>query len=137
MNLSLAEEAFFDLRRDAIERQLIDTFVGGLTNLKMTIMSESPKPLEHAVGNATNEHNLRARVHLLSLNHVSQKEIVHYRNLKYFKCKQTGHTAKCCRIVNAVNAHRQTDRKIRFWGCCQEGHVLKLCKQKENDLNLR
>ena len=38
--LSLAEEAFLDQGGDAIERQLIDTFVDGLTNesLKMTTL---------------------------------------------------------------------------------------------------
>ena len=42
--LSLAEDAFLGQGGDAIERQLIDTFVDGLTNesLKMTILRQKP-----------------------------------------------------------------------------------------------
>ena len=141
--LSLAKEAFLGQGGDAIERQLIDTFVDGLTNegLKMTILRKKPDNLQEAISTATNEQNLWARVHLSGTNPSTQKsdvrgtpmEVDHYRHLKCYKCKQTGHTAKRCRNVNVhvVDTDRRTNRKIRCWGCGQEGHILKFCKQTE------
>ena len=59
--LSLAEEAYNNQGGDAVERQLIDIFVDGLTNdqLKMKIFREQPNTLQRAVATATNEQNLR------------------------------------------------------------------------------
>ena len=58
--LSLAEEAFLGQGGNAIERQLIVTFVDGLTNesLKMTILRKKPDNLQDAIAIATNEQNL-------------------------------------------------------------------------------
>ena len=78
--LSLAEEAFLGQGGDAIERQLIDTFVDGLTNegLKMTILRKRKKHdnLQEAISTATNEQNLWARVHLSGTNQSTQKSDV-------------------------------------------------------------
>ena len=64
--LSLAEEAYINQGGDAVERQLIDIFVDGLTNdqLKMKILREQPNTLQGAVATTTNEQNLRARVQM-------------------------------------------------------------------------
>ena len=136
--LSLAEEAFLGQGGDAIERQLIDTFVDGLTNerLKMTILRKKPDNLQDAIAIATNEQNLWARVHLSGSVPYTQKsdkrgtpmEVDHYRNFRCYKCKQKGHSANRCRNVNAVD--RRTNRKILCWGCGQEGHILKFCKNR-------
>ena len=129
--LSLAEEAFLGQGGDAIERQLIDKFVDGLTNesLKITILRKKPDNLQDAIAIATNEQNLWARVHLSGSIPYTQKsdvrgtpmEVHHYRNVKCNKCKQKGHTANRCRNVNVVD--RRTNRKILCWGCGQEDHA--------------
>ena len=134
--LSLAEDAFLGQGGDAIERQLIDTFVDGLTNesLKMTILRRQPDNLQDAIAIATDEQNLWARVHLSGSVPKTQRsdmrgtpmEVDHYRNITCYKCKQKGHTANRCKKVNSVD--RRTDRKIICWGCGQEGHILKFCK---------
>ena len=64
--LSLAEEAYDNQGGDAVERQLIDIFVDGMMNdqLKMNILRDRPENLQAAIGIATNEQNLRARVHM-------------------------------------------------------------------------
>ena len=90
--LSLAEEAFLGQWGDAIERQLIDTFVNGLTheNLQMTILRKEPDNLQDAIAVATNEQNLWARVHLSGSVSKTQKpdmrgtpmEVDHYRKVK-------------------------------------------------------
>ena len=71
--LSLAEDTYNNQGGDAVERQLIDIFVDGLTNdqLKMKILRDQPDTLQAAVGVATNEQNLRARV---QLSHQSLKQ---------------------------------------------------------------
>ena len=65
----MAEEAYHNQGGQAVERQLIDIFVDGLTNdqLKLKILRDQPGTLQGAIGIATNEQNLRARVQL-SLN---------------------------------------------------------------------
>ena len=57
--LSLAEEAYNNQGGEAIERQLIDIFVDGLTNdqLKLKILRDHPDTLQAAIGVATNEQN--------------------------------------------------------------------------------
>ena len=64
--LSLAEEAYDNQGGDAVERQLIDIFVDGMTNdqLKMKMLRDRPDNLQAAIGIATNEKNLRARVNM-------------------------------------------------------------------------
>lgn len=141
----MAEEAFVGQGGDAVERQLIDTFVDGLTNndpLKMKILRDRPDTLQAAIAIATSEQNLRARVNLSTTYHTSHKpeargipmEVDHFRPLKCFKCKKLGHTANRCKVVNMVDSStdnsRQTNpRKIRCFRCGQEGHIVRFCRQ--------
>ena len=64
--LSLAVEAYNNQGGNAVERQLNDIFVDGLTNdqLKMNILRDQPGTLQGAVATCTNELNLRTRVHM-------------------------------------------------------------------------
>lgn len=144
--VSLAEEAFEGQGNDAIERQLIDTFVDGLTNndaLKMKILRDNPNTLQAAISIATKEQNLRARVNLSNNFHFAPRserretpmEIDHSRQLKCFKCKKIGHTAKNCKVVNHVYnetvQNPRVNRKIICWGCGQEGHIIRTCRQRQ------
>ena len=138
--LSLAEEAFVGQGGDVVERQLIDTFVDGLVGndaLKMKILRDNPDTLQGAIATATKEQNLRARANLSSHYHSPYKsdrkeepmEIDHYRPLRCFKCKKTGHSSKTCRNVHLLNDAKRKNPNIICWGCGQEGHILRLCKQ--------
>ena len=62
--MCLAEEVYNNQGGEAIKRQLTDIFVDGLTNvqLKLKILRDHPVTLQAAIGVATNEQNLRARV---------------------------------------------------------------------------
>lgn len=128
--LSLAEEAYDNQGGNAIERQLIDTFVDGLTNdqLKLKILRDQPATLQGAIAIATNEQNLRARVSMSGLGrsgvdtHVrgTPMEVDHSRGQRYFQYKNRE------RRVNEVNS---TDRKVvKCWGCGQLGHILRDCR---------
>ena len=144
--LSLAEEAFAGQGGNAVERQLIDTFVDGLVNndqLKMKILRDNPDTLQGAISIATKEQNLRARVNLSSSFHPPYKserreelmEVDHYRPVKCFKCRKTGHTKKNCKNVNSVDDKTGASDIKRFkgrcWGCGKEGHILKFCRQND------
>ena len=113
-NLSLAEEAYLGQGGDVVEQQLIDTFVDSLVGndaLKMKILRNNPDTLQGAIAFATKEQNLRARANLSPLYHSPYKldrkeepiEIDHYRPLRCFKCKKTGHSSKICRNVQCNN----------------------------------
>ena len=64
--LSLVEETYHNQGGQAVERQLIDIFVDGLTNdkLKLKILRDQPGTLQGAIGIATNKQILRAGVQL-------------------------------------------------------------------------
>ena len=64
--LSLAEMAYLNQGGDAVERQLMDIFVDGITNdlLKMKILRDKQHTLQGAIAIATNEQNLRVRVQI-------------------------------------------------------------------------
>ena len=104
--LSLAEEAYINQGGDAVERQLIDIFVDGLTNdkLKMKILREQPNTLQGAVATATNEQNLRARVQMShkGSNVPTPMEVDHSqgRQYKFNRFKKINSTqnrpSRCC-----------------------------------------
>lgn len=123
--LSLAEEAYQNQGGDAVERQLIDIFVDGLTqdNLKLKILRDQPDTLQGAITIATNEQNLRARVQMTH-NFPSQRketpmEVDHSRGQRFkFRSK-----------VNTTQQSRNF--KVKCWSCGQEGHVSRDCRNKE------
>ena len=125
--LSLAEDAYNNQGGDAVERQLIDIFVDGLTNdqLKMKILRDQPDTLQAAVGVATNEQNLRARVQLShqspSNSNSTPMEVDHSRGQRfrpqYHKFKK----------VNSAQGPRQ----VKCWHCGRLGHISRDCKEKQ------
>ena len=84
----------------------------------MQILRDNPDTLQGAIATATKEQNLRARANLSSHYHSHSlssdrneepMEIDHYRPLRCFKCKKTGHSSKTCRNVPILNdAKRKT-----------------------------
>ena len=121
--LSLAEEAYNNQGGEAIERQLIDIFVDGLTNdqLKLKILRDHPDTLQAAIGVATNEQNLRARV---NMSHRSSEpmEVDHSRGQRFRPRNRFNR-------VSTVNDG--SNRPVRCWHCGQEGHVIRDCKVKQ------
>ena len=88
--------------------------------------------MQGAIATATKEQNLRARANLSSHYHSPYKsdrkeesmEIDHYRPLRCFKCKKTGHLSETCRNVHILNDAKRKNPNIICWGCGQEGHIL-------------
>lgn len=125
--LSLAEDAYHNQGGDAVERQLIDIFVDGLTqyNLKMKILRDEPDTLQGAIAIATNEHNLRARVHVthgVEKRKETPMEVDHSRGQR-FKFRNNNNF----RRVNST----QTNKKVKCWNCGQEGHISRDCRNRE------
>lgn len=125
--LSLAEEAYQNQGGDAVERQLIDIFVDGLTqdNLKLKILRDQPDTLQGAIAIATNEQNLRARVQMTHTFATQRKEtpmeIDHSRGQR-FKFRK----------FNRVNTTQQNrNPKVKCWNCGQEGHISRDCRNNE------
>ena len=120
--LSLAEEVYNNQGGDAVERQLIDIFVDGLTNdqLKMNILREQPNTLQGAVATATNEQNLRARVQMShqGSNTPTSMEVNHSRGQQY--------KFKRFKKINSTQ-----NRPSRCWTCGQMGHISRYCRSKE------
>jgi hypothetical protein len=123
--LSLAEEAYDNQGGNAIERQLIDTFVDGLINdqLKMKILRDRPDNLQNAIGIATNEQNLRARVAMSAFSRVDTRgtpmEVDHSRGQKY---QHKFHR------VNEVQSSRSS---VKCWACGELGHVIRECRSEK------
>lgn len=121
--LSLAEAAYDNQGGNAVERQLIDIFVDGMTNdqLKMKLLRDQPDTLQGAIGIATNEQNLRARV---QMSHTSNRdthtpmEVDHSRG-QHFRNR-----------FNRVNSAQQ-NRPIICWNCGIEGHISRECRNKD------
>ena len=87
-NCLLAEEAYNNQGDNAVERQLIDIFVDGLTNdqLKMKILRDQSDTLQGAVATCTSEQNLRARVKMSrhgSYSTHTPMEVDHSRGQRY------------------------------------------------------
>ena len=125
--LSLAEEAYGNQGGDAVERQLIDIFVDGMTNdqLKMKILRDIPDILQAAIGIATNEQNLRARVnmsHTTKAVHESM-EVDHSRGQRFRPSRQAN------RVNSTVN--NGSRRPVRCWHCNREGHVIRECRYRQ------
>ena len=129
-NLSLAEDTYNNQGGDAVERQLIDIFVDGLTNdqLKMKILRDQPDTLQAAVGVDTNELNFRARVQLShqspSSSNATPMEVDHLRG-QLFRPK--------CHKFNRVNS-AQVPCQVKCWHCGRLGHISRDCKEKEEQI---
>ena len=114
--LSLAEDAYNNQGGEAIERQLIDIFVGGLMNDQLKL-----KILQAAIGVAANEQNLRARVNM-SHRTSEPMEVDHSRGQRFRPRNRFNR-------VSTVND--RSNRPIRCLHCGQEGHVIREYKVKE------
>ena len=115
--LSLAEEAYNNQGGDAVERQLIDIFVDGLTNdqFKMKILREQPNTLQGAVATATNEQNLRARVQMSHQgpNTPTSMEVDHSRGqqYKFNKFKKINSTQKWVTSAETVEVKKNANHQ--------------------------
>ena len=120
--LSLAEGAYNNQGDDAVERQLIDIFVDGLTNdqLKMKILREEPNTLQGAVATATNEQNLRARVQMShqGSNVPTPMEADHSQGQQY-------------KFNRFKKINSTQNMPSRCWTCGQMGHISRDCRTKE------
>ena len=94
-DITLAEEAFPNQQGPAIQRQLIDIFLDGLSEdyLKMKILRDNPNNLDAAIIAATNDQNVRTRFSLKTHHPVMSQEepmdISHYRPMpRCFKCNK-------------------------------------------------
>ena len=120
--LSLAEEAYNNQGGNAVERQLIDIFVDGLTNdqFKMKILREQPNTLQGAVATATNEQNLKARVQMShqGSNTPTSMEVDHSRGQQY-------------KFNRFKKINSTQNRPSRCWTCGQMGHISRDCRSKE------
>ena len=130
--LSLAEMAYLNQGGDAVERQLIDIFVDGITNdpLKMKILRDQPHHLQGAIAIATNKQNLRVRVqmthsHAQSIHH-EPMEVDHSRGQRF---RGQNHPNRFNRINSANPA--QNFRQIKCWNCGMLGHVSRDCRPKD------
>ena len=125
--LSLAEDAYDNQGDNAVERQLIDIFVDGLQNdqLKMKILRDQPNTLQGALVVASNEMNLRNRVHLSQSTSSKEQpmEVDHCRGQK-FRYRNRSHK------VNSTESHRPP---IRCWNCGQHGQISRDCKQTDQN----
>ena len=125
--LSLAEEAYDNQEGDAVERQLIDIFVDGMTNdqLKMKILRDRPDTLQAAIGIATNEQNLRAKVNMSHTTKTVHEpmEVDHSRGQRFRPNRQAN------RVNSTVN--NGSKRPVRSWHCNREGHVIRECRFRQ------
>lgn len=131
--MAMAEIAFNGQGGQAVDRQLVDIFVDGLSSdtLKLTILRRNPDNLQGAINIATTEQNLKKRVGLSGRYEHHDKptpmEVDHSRPLKCFKCKRFGHSANKCRSVNSVA------NEITCWTCGEKGHISRFCKTEKRD----
>ena len=113
----MAEEAYGNQGGDAVERQLIDIFVDGMTNdqLKMKILRDRPDNLQAAIGIATNEQNLRARVNMSHTTKAVHEpmEVDHSRGQRFRPGRQAN------RVNSTVN--NGSRRPVRCWHSNREG----------------
>lgn len=130
---SLAEVAFRGQDGAVMQTQLVDIFVNGLCSeqFKLTILRKHPNTLEAALAIATDEQNLRQRVHNAKPFDTEQNhepmDVSHMRRLRCFKCNRGGHKAQDCKNVRSVG--RPT---FVCWGCGQEGHLIRNCPGENN-----
>ena len=129
--LSLAEMAYLNQGGDAVERQLIDIFVDGITNdsLKMKILRDQQHTLQGAIAIATNEQNLRVRVQM-SHSHAQSScpepmEVDHSRGQKF-----SGQNQYKYRRVNSANP-AQNLRQVKCWNCGMFGHISQECRPND------
>ena len=135
---SLAEIGFRGQDGAVVQTQLIDIIVNGLCNeqLKLTILREKPTTFETALGIATDEENLRKRVHCskpfdtqktLSSQEHEPMDVSHMRKVRCFKCGKMGHRAQKCKNVRSVDS-----QQFVCWGCGQEGHIIRNCPENSS-----
>ena len=130
--LSLAEMAYLNQGGDAVERQLIDIFIDGITNdpLKMKILRDQPNTLQGAIAIATNEQNLRVMVQMThshaQSSHHEPMEVDHSRGQRF---RGQNHPNRFNRINSANPA--QNFRQIKCWNCGMLGHVSRDCGPKD------
>lgn len=138
--LSLAEEAFQGVNGDAVERQLIDTFVDGLTSdqSKLRILRSRPKTLQEAIDTVTTEENLLARVALSSSprNHKHDTQYRHdphsntfHRNTKHETQTFSGNARQNNRETPMeVDHYRPKPFRPKCFKCKKIGHFSKDCR---------
>ena len=129
--LSLAEMAYLNQGGDAVECQLIDIFVDGITNdsLKMKILRDQQHTLQGAIAIATNEQNLRVRVQMshshAQSSHPEPMEVDHSRGQKF-----RGQNQYKYRRVNSANP-AQNLRQVKCWNCGMFGHISQECRPND------
>ena len=146
--MTLAEEAFPNQQGPAIQRQLIDIFLDGLSEdyLKMKILRDNPNNLDAAIIAATNEQNVRTRFSLRTHHPVMSQEepmdISHYRPMpRCFKCNKKGHKANDCKVKPQVNAVQNMNKNSQnqsqdslCWYCNRKGHFKRDCLKRKADM---
>lgn len=129
--LSLAEEAFQGQQGDAVERQLIDTFVDGLLDdqSKLRILRSRPDTLQGAIDAVTSEQNLMARVALSNMRN-PRPDTSNRHDTTTFQKHNTQPAHR-----NFRNERRETPmeidhyrpRPMRCFKCKRIGHLTKDC----------